>query len=160
MSELLSNEEIESLMEMVNSEGTEFDGPATFAEIGGDPVDYASSVSPIDILRPNRISSEQLRLAEKDRFDTFAFVPYVIDVHEEAAEWSRLKERLRRGGTNTPLTPLRGLGIPFGGAVICHPNHRLEVVDQPAVELTPDASNPDANTPEGSKLVERQLMPD
>ena len=64
MSELLTNEEIESLMEMVNSDDAEFDSPVTFEEIGADAVRHASSVSPIDLLTPNRISSDQLRRLE------------------------------------------------------------------------------------------------
>lgn len=61
MSELLNNDEIESLMEMVNSESSEFDGPVFIEDAGTQRSGRTSSVSPIDLLTPNRISTEQLK---------------------------------------------------------------------------------------------------
>jgi flagellar motor switch protein FliM len=64
MSELLTNEEIESLMLMVNSEPEEFDSPASMAEMGVDPARSLTSVGPVDLLTPNRVSHEQLQRLE------------------------------------------------------------------------------------------------
>ena len=64
MSELLSNDEIESLMEMVNAQSTAFDGPDTIAEIGASPLIHSAPVSPIDLLTPNRLTSVQIEKLE------------------------------------------------------------------------------------------------
>lgn len=63
-------------------------------------------------------------------FDTFQVVPRIIDVHDEAGSWRRLGVRLRALHGHA-----RGLGIPFGGVAIYHPNGHLEAQDRPAVEL-------------------------
>ncbi|ETX02342.1 MAG: hypothetical protein ETSY1_03985 [Candidatus Entotheonella factor] len=64
-------------------------------------------------------------------FDTFEVVPRIIDVHDEAGSWRRLGARLRAHHGHA-----RGLGIPFGGVVVYHPNGRLEAQGRPAVELS------------------------
>lgn len=64
-------------------------------------------------------------------FDTFQVVPRIIDVHDEAGSWRRLGARLRAHPGRA-----RGLGIPFGGVVVYHPDGRLEAQGRPSVELT------------------------
>ncbi|MDB4949799.1 MAG: hypothetical protein JWM27_2448 [Gemmatimonadetes bacterium] len=63
-------------------------------------------------------------------FPTFGLVPFAVDAHAEAEEWSTLRSLvgLRAGA-------LRGIGIPRGGAVVCHPDGSVEAVRHPAVEV-------------------------
>jgi peptidase E len=61
-------------------------------------------------------------------FDTFKLVPFVIGVHEEKDGWKNLGRILRlKDG------PTKGLGIPFGGGLIYHPNQTLESIRMPVV---------------------------
>lgn len=63
-------------------------------------------------------------------FPTLGLVPYVVDAHAEASEWSALRLVVAgQGGV------VRGLGIPRGGGVVYHPDHTVEVVRHPACEL-------------------------
>ncbi|PON12077.1 peptidase [Candidatus Entotheonella serta] len=64
-------------------------------------------------------------------FDTFQVVPRIIDVHDEAGDWRRLRARLR-----AHQGQVRGLGIPFGGVVVYYPDGRLKVQGRAAVELS------------------------
>jgi len=62
--------------------------------------------------------------------DTLRIIPHVIGAHEEAEEWAALKEAVRRMGEH-----VRGYGIPFGGGLIYHPDHVIEPLRRPLVEL-------------------------
>lgn len=62
---------------------------------------------------------------QKDPFNTFQIIPLCIGAHEEANNWAELKALIshEKGWS-------KGLGIPFGGAAIWHPDNTLEVVYQ------------------------------
>ena len=65
--------------------------------------------------------------------DTFGMVPHIVDVHDEAGGWARLRSTLAASGL-----PVRGLGIPPGGGLAYHPDHRVEPLRRPLVELEPE----------------------
>jgi hypothetical protein len=55
-------------------------------------------------------------------------VPFAVDVRAEADDWPALRDQVRaREGA--------GLGIPRGGGLIYHPDHRVEAVRFPVCEL-------------------------
>lgn len=55
-------------------------------------------------------------------FETLKLVPFIIDVHDEADDWWRLKQ-------NHSLFPnLKAYGIPFGGGMTYHPDGRVEAL--------------------------------
>ena len=56
-------------------------------------------------------------------------IPLNIGAHEEVNNWAGLKALISH-----PEGWPRGLGIPFGGAVICHPDQSFEAVYIPAHE--------------------------
>jgi cyanophycinase len=55
--------------------------------------------------------------------ETFGFVPYIIDVHDEKQHWQRLSTtiHLLEGGA-------AGLGIPSGGGLMVHADGSLEPI--------------------------------
>jgi cyanophycinase len=63
-------------------------------------------------------------------FPTFALVPYVVSAHAEDTDWSELR-LVVAGRTGT----VRGLGIPRGGGVACHPDRTVEALRHPAAEV-------------------------
>jgi hypothetical protein len=63
-------------------------------------------------------------------FDTFRLVPFVIDVHDEPG-WHRLSQIVPRAGEHA-----RGFGIPTGGGALYHPDHSVEPVRHPLVEIS------------------------
>ncbi len=70
------------------------------------------------------------------QFDTFNFVPAVIDTHDERAEWARLSRAIQSlQGAAT------GLGIPTGGGVIVHPDATIEPLRRPAHEFRFDGAH-------------------
>ncbi len=62
--------------------------------------------------------------------DTFRLIPHVLGAHEEADDWASLKAAVVKMGGH-----VRGYGIPFGGGLIYHPDHALEPVRKPVVEI-------------------------
>lgn len=68
--------------------------------------------------------------ADEKIFDTFRLVPFVIDVHDEPG-WSRLGQVVPRAGEHA-----RGFGIPSGGGALYHPDHSVEPVRHPLVEMS------------------------
>jgi peptidase E len=63
---------------------------------------------------------------EAGLFGTLGLVPFVVDAHAEADEWSELRRVVgARGGG------VQGVGIPRGGGVVFHPDRSLEAVRHP-----------------------------
>lgn len=65
-----------------------------------------------------------------EMIDTLRIIPHVIGAHEEAEDWVSLKAAVRRLGEH-----VRGYGIPFGGGLVYHPDHVVEPLRRPVVEL-------------------------
>lgn len=63
-------------------------------------------------------------------FDTFRLVPFVIDVHDDPT-WGRLAQIVPLAGEHA-----RGFGIPTGGGALYHPDHSVEPVRHPLVEMS------------------------
>ncbi len=76
--------------------------------------------------------------------ETSKILPYLIGAHEEASGWRTLKEGVQRAGPHTP-----GYGVPFGGALLCHPDRTLEPLGKPTCELRL----------RGEEVVENLLFP-
>lgn len=67
---------------------------------------------------------------EDDLEDLLQIVPAVIGAHEENDEWRPLRRVLRLAGL-----PVRGIGIPTGGALVYHPDQTFEPFRHPVVEV-------------------------
>ncbi len=67
MNEILSNEEIDTLLHMFRSEGAALEAEASKREVATVPVADKTGrvVSPVDLLKPNRLGREQLRGLER-----------------------------------------------------------------------------------------------
>ncbi len=63
--------------------------------------------------------------------ETFRLVPHLIGAHQEADDWQSLAAALRHFGGHA-----RGYGIPSGGGMIYHPDHTIEPLRRPLVELS------------------------
>lgn len=63
-------------------------------------------------------------------FDAFMVVPYVVDAHDEAHDWARLKKVISQPGSHG-----RGVALPAGSGIIYHADNSLEPVRRPIVEL-------------------------
>jgi len=72
--------------------------------------------------------------------DTFQIIPYIIGVHEEKEEWANLKSAVLQKGDFS-----KGIGIPFGGGVIYHPDNSFEPVKKPVYEIYLENGNPTCN---------------
>lgn len=66
---------------------------------------------------------------QNDVFDTFSFVPFVVDVHDEP-QWSGLQRALLKAGEYA-----RGFGIPSGAGALYHPDYSVEPVRSPLTEM-------------------------
>ena len=66
-----------------------------------------------------------------DLIYTFGLLPHVISAHEEQTEWTNLKALLEM-----LKPPVRGIGIPSGGGVICHQGCVIEPIRYPAHEFS------------------------
>jgi len=61
-------------------------------------------------------------------------VPLIVDVHDEGRDWARL------AGTIELLEgAARGIGIPRGGGLACHPDNTLEALRHSAYEFSFEA---------------------
>ena len=69
--------------------------------------------------------------ADGSLIETFKLVPFIIGAHEESNNWKTTKELLRLSETNT-----RAIGLPSGGGAIYHPDHTVEPLRHPLVELS------------------------
>jgi len=62
---------------------------------------------------------------------TFKVIPFLLSVHEEKEDWSRLKRSVRVMGNQ-----IKGIGIPAGGGVIYHPDQSIEAIRYPVHEFS------------------------
>ncbi len=85
---------------------------------------------------------------EDDLLETFKLIPFYLDAHDEDNKWQRLRSVVSSAGSHAKC-----IGIPKGGGMIYHPDHTLEPVRQPLVELALEETNED------SHLVETLLFP-
>jgi hypothetical protein len=76
--------------------------------------------------------------------DTFRILPYAIGAHDEANGWDQLKSSVRHFGDH-----VRGFGLPTGGGLIYYPDHSLEPLRRPLVEIQA----------KGNRTLETLLMP-
>ena len=67
-------------------------------------------------------------ITARDNFSTFNLVPAIIDVHQDP-NWERLEKLVSEADE-----PIHGIGIPKGGALICHADRSIEGVRFPLVE--------------------------
>lgn len=63
-------------------------------------------------------------------FDALELVPCVIDAHDEANQWNRLKKVIVLSGSYH-----RGVALPAGSGIIYHPDVSMEPVRQPVTEF-------------------------
>ncbi|HET6975522.1 MAG TPA: Type 1 glutamine amidotransferase-like domain-containing protein [Pyrinomonadaceae bacterium] len=70
------------------------------------------------------------RAADGSLIETFALAPFVIGAHEEADNWKTTVELLQLSGSRKPA-----IGLPKGGGAVYHPDHTLESLRYPFVEL-------------------------
>ena len=69
--------------------------------------------------------------ADGSLIETFKLVPFIIGAHEESDNWKTTTELLRLSATDT-----RAIGLPSGGGAIYHPDHTVEPLRHPLVELS------------------------
>lgn len=69
--------------------------------------------------------------ADGSLIETFKLVPFIIGAHEESDNWKTTIDLLRLSATNT-----RAIGLPTGGGAIYHPDHSVEPLRHPLVELS------------------------
>lgn len=63
-------------------------------------------------------------------FDALRLAPFAVDVHEEQAEWNRLRTLIKILNSS-----VKGMGIPSGGGMIYHPDHTVEPLRLPVHEF-------------------------
>lgn len=64
-------------------------------------------------------------------FETLGLAPLLVDCHDEARDWGELQTMV--GGLKLPAA---GVGIPFGGGLLYHPDHTLQPIAKPIVEFS------------------------
>ena len=64
-------------------------------------------------------------------FDALRLAPFAVDVHEEQAEWKRLRTVIKILNSS-----VKGMGIPSGGGMIYHPDHTVEPLRLPVHEFS------------------------
>ena len=69
--------------------------------------------------------------ADGSLIETFKLVPFIIGAHEESDNWKTTTELLRLSAAGTTA-----IGLPTGGGAIYHPDHTLEPLRHPLVELS------------------------
>jgi len=69
--------------------------------------------------------------ADGSLIETFGLVPFIIGAHEEFDNWKTPKELLQLSGGGKPA-----IGLPAGGGAIYHPDHTLEPLRYPLLELS------------------------
>lgn len=68
MNEILSNEEIDTLLDLFRAEGGDLDADARSAPFASSSAPGSELTSPVDLLKPNRVSREQMHALER-RFE-------------------------------------------------------------------------------------------
>ena len=74
--------------------------------------------------------------AEGSPIETFKLVPFIIGAHEESGNWKTTTELLRLSANDT-----RAIALPTGGGAIHHPDHTVEPLRHPLVELSLKGGN-------------------
>lgn len=69
--------------------------------------------------------------ADGSLIETFKLVPFIIGAYEESNNWKTTIELLRLSGPGT-----MAIGLPTGGGAIYHPDHTVEALRHPLVELS------------------------
>ena len=69
--------------------------------------------------------------ADRSVIETFKLVPFIIGAHEESTNWQTTRDLLRLSGSNS-----RAIGLPTGGGALYHPDHTVEPIRHPLVELS------------------------
>lgn len=77
-------------------------------------------------------------------FPTGGLAPFVVDAHAEDEDWAALRTVVHARGEGA-----RGMGIPSGAGLVCHPNGSVEAVRHPVVEVSVAAG----------KLVRAMVLP-
>jgi peptidase E len=67
----------------------------------------------------------------EDLLHTFKLVPFVIEVHDEKQEWTRLKRAI-----SLLDGAAKGIGIPSGGGLIYYPDQSIEAIRHPLHEFS------------------------
>jgi len=68
--------------------------------------------------------------ADGELVGALGIVPFSVDAHDEAGGWRRLRQLVARS-----LPGSVGIGVPFGGGIIHHPDGTVEPVARTAVEF-------------------------
>lgn len=63
--------------------------------------------------------------------ETFKLVPFIVGAHEESDDWKTTTDLLRLSAPNT-----RAIGLTTGDGAIYHPDHTVEPLRHPLVELS------------------------
>lgn len=69
--------------------------------------------------------------ADGSLIETFKLVPFIIGAHEESDNWKTTTELLRLSDPSKTA-----IGLPTGGGAIYHPDHIVEPLRHPLVELS------------------------
>lgn len=64
-------------------------------------------------------------------FATWGLAPFVVDAHAEGEGWADLRAAVAHRGEGA-----RGIGIPFGAGLVCHPDGGVEAIRHPLPEFT------------------------
>ena len=75
--------------------------------------------------------------ADESLIETFKLVPFIIGAHEESDNWKTTMELLRLSGPG-----MTAIGLPTGGGAIYHPDHTIESLRYPVVNIIPSATIP------------------
>ncbi len=68
---------------------------------------------------------------EKEKeWSMLQLIPLHLSVHEESGEWQALEHLMRKSKRLVP-----GIGIPAGGGLCYHPDHSIEALNKPLVEM-------------------------
>ncbi len=74
--------------------------------------------------------------ADGSLIETFKLVPLIIGAHEEADNWKTTIELLQLSETTNTA-----IGLPTGGGAFYHPDHTVEPLRHPLVELSLEEGN-------------------
>ncbi len=68
--------------------------------------------------------------AEGLEWPMLQLIPLHLSVHEEGRDWQTLERRIQQ---NKSLVP--GIGIPAGGGLCYYPDHSIEALNKPLIEM-------------------------